>query len=181
MNNSIFKDILEVFKSKNYLFQIIILNAVVFILLNVILAIVPDEAEQGVVRFFGLSADISTYYWRIWTLVTYMFTHVGLSHVFFNMFLLYFIGRIFVDLYGQKRLLQGFIYGGIVGGLLYMVSSVVVTTVSPGSYLIGASGGVMAIIVATGFLQPNYMVTVFTYRISLKYVVLVAFITSSVL
>ena len=181
MNNSIFNDITEVFKSKNYLFQIIIVNAIVFVLLNVIIAIAPVDSRNDVVRFLGLSADIGNYYWRIWTIITYMFTHVGLSHAFFNMFTLYFIGRIFSDLYGQKRLLQGFLYGGVFGGVLYIISSIFIPNVSLDSYLIGASGGVMSIIVAIGFLQPNYTVQVFTYRVSLKYVVLVAFIMSSVL
>lgn len=181
MNNSIFKDLLEVFKTKNYLYQIIIVNALVFVILNIIMAIAPAESYDTIIRFFGLSADISQYYWRIWTLLTYMFTHVGLSHVFFNMFLLYIIGRVFSDLYGSQRLLEGFIYGGIVGGLLYMISALVLPTVSTDSYLIGASGGVMAVIVATGFLQPNYQMFFFTFRVPMKYVVLVAFILSSVL
>ena len=180
MNNSIFKDLLEVFKSKNYLYQIIIVNAIVFVLLNVITAIAPIESKQDILRFFGLSAN-TDYLWRVWTFFTYMFTHIGLSHVFFNMFLLYFIGRIFADLYGQAQLLQGFIYGGVLGGILYVCSALFISAVPTDSYLIGASGGVMAIIVATGFLQPNYTVLVFNYRVSLKYVVLISFITSSVL
>ncbi len=181
MNNSIFKDLMEVFKSKNYLYQIIIVNAVVFILLNLVTAIAPSDSYDSIVRFFGLSADIENNYWHIWTLVTYMFTHMGLNHVFFNMFLLYFIGRIFSDLYGSKRILETFIYGGVMGGLLYLISALILPNVSTSSYLIGASGGVMSVIVATGFLQPNYQMQIFTYRISLKYIVLVAFILSSVL
>ncbi|MGB0805532.1 MAG: rhomboid family intramembrane serine protease [Salibacteraceae bacterium] len=181
MNNSIFTDIINVFKGKNYLLQIVIVNAFVFVLLNLILAVSPNDSRNDIVRFFGLSADVKTYFWRIWTLLTYMFTHVGLSHVFFNMAMLYFIGRIFTDLYGQKRLLQGYLYGGILGGLLYILSSIFIPAVSSESYLIGASAGVMSIIVAIGFLQPNYVFPVFTFRVPLKYVVLIAFITSSVL
>lgn len=181
MKNSIFKDLIDVFRSKNYLYQIIIVNALVFILLNLATAIAPNDSYDSIVRFLGLSADLKNYYWRIWTLVTYMFTHMSLNHVFFNMFLLYFIGRIFSDLYGSKRLLESFLYGGIVGGLIYMISALVLPNVSMASYLIGASGGVMAVIVATGFLQPNYQMPVFTYRVPLKYIVLIAFIISSVL
>lgn len=181
MNNSIFNDIYNVFRDKKYLLQIIIINAVVFVLLNIILSLTPHDIENEIVRFFGLSADISSYYWQVWSLVTYMFTHVGLSHLFFNMFLLYFIGKVFADLYGEKRLLEGYIYGGVLGGILYVISSMIIPTVSPESYLIGASAGVMSIIVATGFLQPNYTVHLFTFKIPMKYIVLVAFITSSVL
>lgn len=181
MNNSIIKDLLEVFKTKNYLYQIIIVNALVFVILNITMAIAPADSYDSIIRFFGLSADIGQYYWRLWTLFTYMFTHIGLRHVFFNMFLLYFIGRVFSDLYGSQRLLEGFIYGGIVGGLLYIISALILPNVSTDSYLIGASGGVMAVIVATGFLQPNYQVFFFTFRVPMKYVVLVAFILSSVL
>ncbi len=181
MNNSIFDDLKNVFKSNNYLYQIIIANAVVFIILNIALAITPPESSNSIIQFFGLSADFSTYYWRVWTFITYMFTHIGFRHLFFNMLLLYMLGKVLADLYGQKRLLLTYIFGGLLGGVLYMVSSVIIPNVSPDSYLIGASAGVMAVIIAIGFLQPNYMMQIFTYRLQLKYVVLVAFIISSVL
>jgi membrane associated rhomboid family serine protease len=181
MNNSIFDDIKNVFKSNNYLYQIIIANAVVFLFLNVALAITPPESSNTIKQFFGLSADFNTYYWRVWTYFTYMFTHIGFRHLFFNMLLLYMLGQVLADLYGQKRLLLTYIFGGLLGGLLYMLSAFVIPNVSPDSYLIGASAGVMAVIIAIGFLQPSYMMQIFTYRVQLKYVVLVAFILSSVL
>ena len=181
MNNSIFDDIKNVFKSNNYLYQIIIANAAVFLILNIALAVTPPELSNTIKQFLGLSADFSTYYWRIWTYFTYMFTHIGFRHLFFNMLLLYMLGQVLADLYGQKRLLLTYIFGGLLGGVLYMLSSVVIPNVSPDSYLIGASAGVMAVIIAIGFLQPNYMMQIFTYRVQLKYVVLVAFIISSVL
>ena len=181
MNNSILDDLKNVFRSKNYLYQVIIINAVVFVLLNIAIAISPGDAYNSVIRSLGLSANFSTYFWRIWTYFTYMFTHTGFNHVFFNMLLLYMIGRIFSDLYGSKRFLETYIYSGLFSGVLYMISSNIIPNVSPDSYLIGASGAVMGIVIAIGFLQPNYIVGIFTYKVQLKYVVLTAFILSSVL
>tara|TARA_R110002050_G_scaffold80768_1_gene172702 strand:- start:5104 stop:5961 length:858 start_codon:yes stop_codon:yes gene_type:complete len=181
MNNSILDDLKNVFRSNNYLYQVIIVNAVVFVFLNIIEAVSPNDTYNSVIRFLGLSADFGTYYWRIWTYFTYMFTHVGFNHLFFNMLLLYMIGRIFSDLYGAKRFLETYLLAGLFAGILYMLSSLIIPSVSTQGYLIGASGAVMGVIVAIGFLQPNYMVQLFTFRVSLKYVVLTAFILSSVL
>jgi membrane associated rhomboid family serine protease len=181
MNNSIFEDIKRVFKSGNYLYQIIIINVVIFILLNVLLAIIPKESEELTLRFFGLSADLNQYFWRIWTYFSYMFTHVAFDHIFFNMLILYMIGRIFADLYGNQKFLETYLYGGLLGGVLFIVTAYVIPSLSVDHYLMGASAAVMSVVIAIGFLQPEYMLQIFTFRVPLKYVVLFAFITSSIL
>lgn len=181
MNNSIFTDLKKVFKSDNYLYQIIIINAVIFVLLNVILAATPIESHPSTLRYFGLSADLNQYFWRIWTYFSYMFTHVAFNHLFFNMLLLYMIGRIFADLYGNVRFLETYIYGGLLGGILFVASAYVAPSMSVSHYLIGASAAVMSVVVAIGFLQPEYMLHIFTFKVPLKYVVLIAFITSTIL
>ena len=48
---------------------------------------------------------------RPWTVFTYMFLHTGLGHIFWNMILLWFGGRMFEDLLGGKRLLGYYLLG----------------------------------------------------------------------
>lgn len=181
MTNSIFDDIKQAFKNGNYLFQIIIINAIIFIGLNIVIAITPKNVSSEVLRFFALSADVSSYYWMIWTYFSYMFTHLGLSHFVFNMLWLYWMGLILSDLYGQKRVLELYIYGGLAGGIVYVLSAFIFPNVSIDSYLIGASAGVMAVMIAIGVLQPNYQVRLpFIGLTSIKYIVLVGFLTSTV-
>ena len=182
MGTSIFNDIKQVFKTNNYLYQIIIVNAVVFIGLNVVIALTPVSVSDSVMSFFTLSANVSENYWMVWTYFTYMFTHKGLGHFFFNMLLLYWMGMILADLYGQKRVIGLYIYGGLMGGLLFVIGYNLIPGYSTNTTLIGASGGVMSVMVAIGVLQPNYQLRLPVLgEISLKYLVLFGFILSTIL
>ena len=58
---------------------------------------------------------------RPWTLLTYMFTHFSFRHILFNMLILYFSGKMLIEYLGEKRMLALYIYGGIGGGLLYII------------------------------------------------------------
>lgn len=74
------------------------------------------------------------------TLLTHMFIHGGFAHLFMNMVFLAWVGRHCEWLIGPWRLLLLFLLGGIVGGLVQVISS-------PGSLVpvVGASGGVSAV------------------------------------
>lgn len=182
MNNSIFNDLKKVFSTNNYLYQIIIVNTFVFIILNILLALTPSSFNQNVIRVLALPANAMDSLLLFWTYFTYMFTHTGLWHIASNMLWLYWMGIILVDLYGQKRVLQLYIYGGLAGGILYVLSSLVLPSVSPDGYLIGASGGVMSVMVAIGVLQPNYNLRLVIFgNVSLKYLVLFGFLFSTIL
>lgn len=73
-------------------------------------------------------------------LVTHMFIHGGFVHLFMNMVFLAWVGRHCEWLIGPWRLLLLFLLGGVVGGLVQVISS-------PGSLVpvVGASGGVSAV------------------------------------
>jgi len=182
VNNSIFNDIKQVFSTKNYLYQIIIVNAVVFIALNLVIALTPKAFSINIVRALALPGDITDSLLLFWTYFTYMFTHVRFWHFLMNMLWLYWMGIILIDLYGQKRLLQLYIYGGLAGGFLYVFSALILPSISPDSYLIGASAGVMAVMVGIGFLQPNYKLRLVIFgAVPLKYLALIGFVTSTIL
>ena len=88
-----------------------------------------------------------------------MFLHTDVMHIFFNMISLYWFGRIALERISQKQLVALYILGGLAGAAMYVLSynlfpyfSVAVQN----SYLLGASGAVVAICVAAATLQPNY-------------------------
>ena len=88
-----------------------------------------------------------------------MFLHTDVMHIFFNMISLYWFGRIALERLSQKQLVGLYILGGLAGAAMYVLSynlfpyfSVAVHN----SYLLGASGAVVAICVAAATLQPNY-------------------------
>jgi hypothetical protein len=90
-----------------------------------------------------------------------MFVHVSFWHIVFNLLVLYWFGRIFEDLVSATRLIPVFIMGGLVGGVVFLLTSnlfPVFNTVLGNSSLVGASAGIAAIILATATLAPNYTI-----------------------
>lgn len=87
-----------------------------------------------------------------WQPVSHMFLHGGLLHLFFNLLVLWFAGRAVESWIGGRALVLVFFTGGIVGGLLQ-------TWLVPGSLLIGASGGVSAVLLAFCTFEPSQRIT----------------------
>lgn len=85
---------------------------------------------------------------RPWTLVTYMFLHAGLGHIFFNMLALYFFGpRLEAQLGGQR-----FISLYLVSGLTGAVAS---SVLSPGAAVVGASGAIYGVMLGYARYWPK--------------------------
>jgi hypothetical protein len=78
------------------------------------------------------------------------------------MLFLYFSGRLFEQFFSEKRMLYTYILGGVFGGLLEIIAHLVfpMLTNSAGS-VVGASGAVMAIMVALAFYKPRLEVALF--------------------
>lgn len=91
---------------------------------------------------------------RPWTLLTYMFTHFSFRHILFNMLILYFSGKMLMEYLGEKRMLALYIYGGIGGGLLYIILYNISPILGAGS-MVGASAGTIAVLVAGAMYLPN--------------------------
>jgi membrane associated rhomboid family serine protease len=58
----------------------------------------------------GLDNALSGYYWsspnfQPWQIVTHMFMHAGVGHIFFNMYGLYLFGSALESYWGPKRFL----------------------------------------------------------------------------
>ena len=80
---------------------------------------------------------------------------------------------------GSKRLLYTYLIGGIAGGLLFIGFS---NAFMPNSNLIGASAGIMAVIVATAVLVPDYELhLIFFGPVKLKYLAIGAFVLTSLI
>ena len=124
--NSILDDFKIAFKTGNILNQIIVINVVVFLFMGV-LAVLLTLSGQGdlykeISLFLTLPADPSRFIYKPWTLITYFFFHEGFFHILFNMLWMYWFGKIIAEYLGQNKLLGFYVWGGIGGGLFYILT-----------------------------------------------------------
>src|ERR1700712_3362770 len=112
----------------NTLVKLIIVNAVLFVVLKFIYVIYLTTSldleayHRNIFNWFVLPADPAKLSTRPWTLLTYMFVDSQVFRFVANMFWLWSFGFIMQDLTGNKKLIPIYIYGGIAGAVLYMLS-----------------------------------------------------------
>jgi membrane associated rhomboid family serine protease len=109
-----------------------------------------------------LPAHYHTVLMKPWTMLTYQFSHSGIFHIFFNMLILYVVGSIFMDFFKKKDVWKVYILGGTIAGLFYVLCNAVIPAFKNHSgILVGASGGVMAILFASASYAPNIRLNLF--------------------
>lgn len=182
MIKSIFEDAKREFSYGNMVTRLILINVAVFVLVhivNIILFAANGASKSPVytefIQFFSMSSDVMHIITHPWVPVSSMFLHEGFWHILWNMLFLYWFGRIVGDFLGDKRVLPIYLLGGLFGGLFFYASA----NLLPGGsgevrYALGASGGVMAMVVAAGVLAPDYIMRLlFLGDVKLKYIVMV--------
>lgn len=153
------------FDRKDMLSKLIFINIFVFILLlfaGVVFFLLGRHNYLS--EFLSVPASLEVLAHRPWGLFTYMFTHEGFFHLLFNIILLYWVGRMFLQYFNGNRLLFLYLLGGIGGALLYIVAFNTLPVFAINSldgYTIGASASVVAIFFAVAFYDLNKIVSLF--------------------
>lgn len=135
------------------------------IIINVLVALIDFVFESKGIRIGGLPLFriiglhfFSSEFFQPHQLVTYMFAHGGLGHIFFNMFAVFMFGRTLETVWGPKRFLIYYMITGIGAGLV-QETVWALTLADPMainySVTVGASGAVFGILLAFGMLFPN--------------------------
>jgi membrane associated rhomboid family serine protease len=128
-------------------------------------------------RWLAVPASLTALLMKPWTIITYMFYHEEFFHILFNMLWLFWMGKIFVEYLGSKKLLSTYMLGGICGGVLYILAYNFFPLFRESvnySYALGASAGVLAVTVAAATLVPDYRIGIlFLGPVPLKYIALV--------
>jgi membrane associated rhomboid family serine protease len=164
------------FKNGNSNIKLIYINIAVFVLLKAISIIFLLFNINGlsIISFLAIPADLSQLLYRAWTPISYMFFHEEFFHILFNMFALYWFGKIFLMFFSEKQLVGLYLFGGLLAATVYVVAFNLFpyySAVLHQSILLGASGSIMAIIVATAFRSPNMeMQLMFVGGIKLKFI-----------
>ena len=154
--------------------KIIYINIVIFLLLRIagIVCFFAGIHPSSFLRFVELPSSFAMLASYPWTIITYMFAQYDILHILFNMLVLYWFGRLFLEAFTPKQFVALYIIGGIGGALLYMLSAMVLPVYQgiSGS-LIGASASVMAIVIAIAIKIPHYRVgLLFFGMVSLKWI-----------
>jgi len=123
---------------------------------------------------FGLRTSFIEFITHPWALFTNIFTHYDAFHLLSNMIFLYFAGKLFESIFNQKQLLYTYILGGIAGGLLEILAHSLfprfeLTT----STVVGASGAIMAILVAVAFYRPKTKINLIFASIPIIYIAII--------
>lgn len=175
MLQSIWDDIKQEYNYGNMIKRIIIVNIAIYVFINLVWVFlngVYPALYKGIVHFFSISSSPWHLLTHPWALISHMFLHEGFFHILWNMLFLFWFGRIFGDLLGDRRVLPLYILGGLGGAVAYFVTANL-GLFSGGSYALGASAAVMSILVAAGVFAPDYNIRLlFIGNVKLKWIVM---------
>ena len=171
------------FRDFTALNRLILVNIAVFALLkffHTLLFLFNGDQRIYETIFLNLSvpASLSSLAMKPWTIFSYMFVHESFFHLLFNMLWLYWFGQIFTEYLGEKKLVAVYILGGLFGALVFVLAFNIFPVFgnsSSGAYAIGASAGILAVVVATATLLPEFKISLmFLGPVSLKVIAIVS-------
>lgn len=149
--------------------KLIAVNVLVFII-NAILPFLFGWDRDILVQWFELPKDLGSFFTQPWSILTYSFFHGGIWHLFWNMIILFFSSRIFLNLFDARKLTNVFFLGVIMGGLIFLLSyNVFPVFAGARTALIGASAGVTAVLIFICTYIPNQEVRLFFFNLKLWY------------
>ncbi len=157
----------------------IAINVMVFLLLSVayvlqFLFVKQSTFSNLINNQLAVPAHLPTLLKQPWSIFSYMFMHDGFFHLLFNMLWLYWLGNIFQEYLNGKKLTFLYLAGGLAGASLYIISYNLFPAFADfilTSKAVGASASVMAIVVATATLVPNYTISLlFLGPVKLKWI-----------
>ena len=103
---------------------------------------------------FGLSWGGITH-GKVWQLLSYALLHGDWVHLVINLFILWFAGGRVLQMLGQRKSLEIITAGVLVGGLLHLLSGLLLVTGYRESYLVGISGACFDLLLAMATLSPH--------------------------
>ena len=157
----------KILRSGSRINLLIGINVLVFLLVNVTSIMGKLLFNSGMIEYYSneylrLPSFLPKLLNHFWTPITYMFMHAGIFHILFNMLWLYWLGQIFEEYLGNKRTIGLYILGGLTGALFFVAAYNIFpffTTAVTDSTVVGASASVMAVVVATATLLPDYSIS----------------------
>lgn len=137
--------------------NLLIINVLLFLAVQVLQNL---HLYEWLVLYNPLSAPFKPY-----QLVTHMFMHANMSHLFFNMFALYMFGSALETAWGAKRFLFFYFFTGFGAMIFHFLIWYLEIYIGYGSFpesivtrpvaVLGASGAVFGLLAGFGMMFPN--------------------------
>jgi membrane associated rhomboid family serine protease len=146
---------------------LVLTNAAVFLLITLLQAFTRGFGD---VAFYVLSLVPQwVMHGAVWQLVSYSFVHVGLFHILFNMLALWMFGAQLESDWGYRKFLE-FYFFCVVGAALttIAVSYTGLGGITPATNTVGASGGVLGILMAFGLIYGEQEIMLFPIPLSIR-------------
>lgn len=133
------------------------------ILINVCMLVLTMLDGPLMDRLFALNPI--TFIYKPWQLVTCMFMHGSIGHLFFNMYTLYLFGSVLENIWGTKKFLTFYFVTGIGAGLFNILIQHLTGNFA---LMIGASGAIYGVLMGYAMLYPDSILTLLFPPVSLK-------------
>ena len=154
-------------QSNNAVMAVVALNVIFFLLLLTLQVVYyfyqqsTESYNQSVVQWFELPANFYRLIERPWTLLTFMFsdTSAGLMRLISNMIWFWAFASILQRASGNDKIIPVYIYGGLLGGLFFILGNHFFSMLSIDNNtfsLIGANASILAVATTTTFLVPEH-------------------------
>jgi len=127
--------------------RLVVANLVVFLLQHTVFLNLPSAYGFAPLEAFA----------RPWTFVTYMFVHVGVLHLAFNMLALFWLGSAVEERLGGAAFIGYYLCCGLGGAVLSYALMLVV----PVKLVVGASGAIYGVVYAFARFWPDRPMYVF--------------------
>jgi membrane associated rhomboid family serine protease len=186
MNKNLLNELYsKAFRSGNPLYLFIGINILVFLLIGLIavtefLFKTNTSLANWLGRQLSMPANLEILVYKPWTIITYMFLQREVFHILFNLLWLYWMGMIFMDFLNKRQFIFTYLAGGIAGALLYLLAYNTLPAFSElaqKSFLLGSSASVMAVVIGTATLVPDYTIRLLLFgAVRLKYLAIAYFV-----
>src|SRR5260221_13307060 len=168
MASSFRDELRQALSSGDTLNILLLTNVIVFLFINILDAFLKlltvESFVPALVGVLAVPASLSKLLIKPWTLITYQFLLFNFFHILFNMLWLFWMGKIFAEYLGMKKLLSTYILGGIAGAIFFILAYNIFPLFRNEilqAQALGASASVLAITIAIATLVPDYTVHLF--------------------
>ncbi len=103
----------------------------------------------------------------LWTILTSMFMHAGIFHIFVNMLSLFFVGVFTEKILGRKRYFYLYMISGLFASLFFVLSAFILPS-DMLAYAVGASGAIFGLLGLLMILTPDLPVYLLFVPIPIK-------------